>query len=154
MLRITAVVTLLLLATGAQAAQEPFAIDQGKFADQRARIEAAFVDGKRYGEIKPEDRERVLAALQRIQDRVGLQGNVKQLDESARVAVFNDQELINNLLTDAAADSRLICRREGSVGSHFKSNNCATVAERRRSAERAQQDMEALSRRQPSLHSN
>lgn len=102
------------------------------FAQQRAKIQAQLVDNKTYSEISVEDRSAVVAALDRIQANLAGVESAKALPPDKQVSVFNDQELVNGLLTRARADSRVICKREKATGSNMYSSNCATVAERRR----------------------
>src|SRR3546814_7357929 len=96
-------------------------------------IREAMDDGT-YGEIGPADRREVLAALARIRTALGPSGDASRLNERRKLRVFNDQELINNILTSADEDSRLVCRREKKTGTHMASNQCMTVAERQRAA--------------------
>lgn len=116
----------------------PISVAQGKFAEQRARIESEFGKGGAYSEIRPEDRAKVVASLQKIAKSLEGVESVQQLSEEQRVAVFNEQETVNNILTEAHADSRMVCVREVATGSNRRVTNCATVAERRRRRETAQ----------------
>lgn len=108
------------------------------FEAQRTAILEALGDGKTYAEIAPEDRRRVVASLDRMSGLLQGVQNVDQLSQENRVAVFNEQETINTVLTKAHADSRLVCTREKKVGSHRTTNMCKTVAERRRDMEESQ----------------
>ena len=54
--------------------------------------------------------------------------------------MFNDQEIINTIITHAAADSRLICERNMTTGSHLVRVSCMTLA-MRKERERHGQDM-------------
>lgn len=119
------------------AEHENVAFDPAAFPDQKAAIERD-LRGERYAEISAADRTRVREALGRIASALEGKPSLEALAEADRVAVFNDQEFINTTLTRAAEDSRLVCRREKKVGSHFASNVCMTVAERRRAQESAQ----------------
>jgi hypothetical protein len=56
--------------------------------------------------------------------------------------VFNDQALINAILTQAGEDSRLVCTRERPVGSRRPITHCVTVAEKRRHREEVQNEMD------------
>lgn len=118
-----------------------FSADKGlevnaAFEAQRAAIIAALGDGETYVEISPEDRDTVLGALSRIASTLGsVPGGVESLPSPSRMQVFNDQELVNTLLTRAREDSRLVCAREKKVGSHRHVNVCRTVADRRRDRE-------------------
>jgi hypothetical protein len=88
----------------------------------------------------------VNAALDRIDSALHSHGNVAALPEETKLRVFNDQELVNTILTKGRDDSRLLCTRETPVGSHRPVNSCKTVAERRRDRERSQDTMRDLQR--------
>ena len=113
-------------------------------AQREAIIEG--IRGKTYRELSDEDRQSVLEALARMEDRLAGVDRIEQLDKRDQTAVFNDQELVNTLLTKAAADSRLVCKRERFVGSNRTTNVCITVGERQRLAEAAQEQMRGLQR--------
>ena len=122
------------------AAQESqLALADGDFAEQRAEIEEDLADGKTYAEINHSDRAEVREALDRISRELEGVDSVAELAEPAKVTVFNEQERINTILTQARADSRLVCDRSRPTGSHRKVTKCQTVAERRRRME-ADQD--------------
>lgn len=108
------------------------------FFEQQKKIEEKLADGESYSEIKDRDREQVQGALKRIASALTRAGTVDALDEKEKAAVFNDQELINNILTQAGEDSRLVCRREKRVGSHRVTTQCTTVGQRRREADESQ----------------
>src|SRR3546814_16542765 len=99
-------------------------------------IREAMDDGT-YGEVSPPDRREGLAALARIRTALGPSGDASRLNERRKLRVFNDQELINNILTSADEDSRLVCRREKKNGTNMAANQCMTVAERKRAADHA-----------------
>ncbi len=111
------------------------------FGAQKQQIEQALQDGKLYSEIVPVDREAVRGALARIAALLSKAGDVSHLDAEQKVAVFNDQERINTLLSKAASDSRLVCKREVKTGSHRATTQCMTVAERERAREHAQDEL-------------
>jgi hypothetical protein len=101
------------------------------FQAQQMKVRADLREGEVYSEITAPDRERVIAALDRISAAVG-DGSVDALSPEKRVSVFNDQELVNGVLTKARADSRLICKREKAIGSQMATTQCFTVAQRER----------------------
>ncbi len=105
------------------------------FEAQRSAILAALGDGTTYRELSTDNRGTVHGALDRISAELASVGGVDNLGEDARVRVFNDQELINGLLTGAREDSRVVCVREKQVGSHRHVNKCRTVADIRRERE-------------------
>lgn len=114
---------------------------QEDFATQQQKIMTALDDGESYSEISKADREKVVEALSRIGSALQTGGGVNGLNADQKVAVFNDQEQVNTILTEAGDDSRLICRRAATTGSHRTTTQCMTVAERNRAAEHARQTM-------------
>ncbi|MFY2763580.1 hypothetical protein [Arenimonas sp. MALMAid1274] len=140
----TLVCTLLLAAAPAAVANYQLALDEGSFAEQRSEIEKGLADGKTYAEISQADRAKVRESLERISGRLEGVESVDSLSEPAKVAVFNDQELINTILTQAEADSRMVCTRTARTGSHRKTNECQTVAERRRRQELDQENLQKM----------
>ena len=126
-----------MFAFAAQEAQ--LALAEGDFAAQRAEIEEDLADGKTYAEINSRDRAEVREALDRISRELEGVDSVAELAEPAKVTVFNEQERINTILTQAKADSRLVCDHSRPTGSHRRQTKCQTVAERRRRME-ADQD--------------
>lgn len=109
-----------------------------EFAAQKAAIEQALDDGETYTELAPRDRREVHARLARMLGSIEAAGSVDAFTEREKVAFFNEQEAVNALLTQAADDSRLVCRRERPLGSRMMVNTCVTVAERRRRASATQ----------------
>lgn len=115
-------------------------VNGASFEVQRGAVLAALDDGKTYAEITPDNRRRVLASLDRISGLLG-DRSASELTQAVRLEVFNEQELVNTLLTGAREDSRLVCVREKRTGSNRPTNNCKTVAERRRDREQTQDAM-------------
>lgn len=121
----------------------PVAVDDGGFAAQRAEIEKDLADGKTYAELTKADRTKVIEALDRMSGMLATVDSVDALADNRKIALYNDQQTVNTILTQAADDSRQVCVREQATGSHRKTTVCATVAERRR---RREQDQDTLSK--------
>jgi hypothetical protein len=109
------------------------------FVAQRAQIEADLSDGKTYNEIAPADRRKVHESLERMTGLLGAATDASTLDESTRIALFNEQEVVNTILTQAREDSRVVCRRNAPVGTRFAKAQCESVAESRRRREASQE---------------
>ncbi len=132
-------------AQGRKAKDAPVQMDMNApIAEQISKVEAALAD-ENYSELSNEDKFTVQQALGRIKLKTDTVQTINQLNPQAKTEVFNEQEVINTLLTKARADSRMVCRREKSVGSNFPTSVCMTVAERRR---RADEDRNSLERQQ------
>lgn len=128
------------LARDAQLGDEERPLDEvssSSLPEQREAVIAAFQPGERFAELDKSGREEVLEAFDRMQDVVDVAGSVGALDPDQKVAVFNDQELINEILTEAQRDSRITCKRNRTVNSRIKTSECHTFAEWERRRERA-----------------
>ncbi len=101
------------------------------FPAQQAQVRSDLMGGEVYSEIADQDRVLVISALDRMTALIG-DGSADALSPAAKVAFFNDQEVVNTILTKARRDSRLICRREKTVGSNMPTTQCLTAAQRDR----------------------
>lgn len=111
------------------------------FSEQRAQILRDLADGKTYAEITSDKRGQVIEALDRITERLEASGSIDAMNMRERIATFNDQELLNSILTQAEADSAVVCSRGKKVGSHRTITMCETVAERHRRQEAARDEI-------------
>ena len=153
MIRATVFAVLLVSASAAWANQEQpkVALAEGDFAAQRAQIEQDLADGKTYVEISREDRSKVRESLARISGALEGVESIDALSDEAKARVFNDQEQINQILTMAEADSRLVCSSEAKTGSRRKVTTCETVAQRNARREMDQEHMRRNQRGQVPL---
>ena len=141
MFRLAFISLVLVMVSGPASAETTRAsvdVADGAFAEQRKAVEADLADGETYSEISSEDRATVSQALDRIAGLFQTYGSVERLSWEDKAQMFNDQEQINNILTKAGEDSRLVCKREKKVGSHRVTTQCSTVANRRRAMEDSQ----------------
>ena len=147
MIRATLFAVLLVSASAAWANQESskVALAEGDFAAQRAQIEQDLADGKTYAEITREDRAKVRESLERITGALEGIESIDALSDEAKARVFNAQEEINQILTMAEADSRVVCSSESKTGSRRKITTCETVAQRNA---RRELDQDTLRRNQ------
>ncbi len=134
----------------AQVRDIPVDRNAGAFAQQRQLILARLNDGESYRGISRDDKDKVKAALARIDGTLKHAGGAERLNKRQRVAVFNDQEVINNILTQAGDDNQLVCRNETGTGTHVRTVQCKTVAQRREETEYSQD----MLRRMPTAGNN
>ncbi|HLU13266.1 MAG TPA: hypothetical protein VKZ64_04830 [Arenimonas sp.] len=134
------------LAPVALAQPQQLSLAEGEFAAQRAKIEQDLNDGKTYVELSSADRAKVMESLNRMSSTLQGVESVDQLSEDQKVLVFNDQEVVNTILTQAAEDSQLVCERTRPTGSNRPVTRCETVAERRRRRENDQQNLQRAQR--------
>ncbi|MGY1519423.1 hypothetical protein [Luteimonas sp. A482] len=131
----------------AYAKDEVVLTEPATFDAQKAKIEAEMGQGGEYGEISADRR----AEVRRRLDSIGLAleaggGTASRISPDRQVDVFNHQAAINQILTEAQADSRVVCSRERKTGSKFPTNRCVTVAEARREREAAREWSSTLNR--------
>lgn len=107
-----------------------------EFARSRRLIETAVRESEQYQDMQAQDRRDLAKALDRMEKTLAGIASVEELDKPTRTQLYNDQALINNVLTQVRDDSRMICKREKKVGSHRVTNICITAGERRRRRER------------------
>lgn len=119
---------------------------QRPFAEQAEQVRRDLRAGDTYAEIGAEDRAKVLAALQRMQTALQSSPDPAQLTPESSTAVFNDQELVNALLTKAGEESRMVCQRVRTVGSHLSTTQCMSAAERRRLRDSNKDELTRLQR--------
>ncbi len=112
------------LASAARADKFDMHFNMGKtdFDAVRSRM-LGQLDSDRYAEITPEDKAAVIGALDRIGRRLA---NPSKGDPDF-LGIFNDQELINQIMAHAKAESRMYCEREQPVGTHITRVTCMTM---------------------------
>lgn len=143
------VVAALALAMGSAVAapKKTEIFEPGKpLAEQITRIELELNDGETYSEITVEQRSRVREALGRMRGIIERSGGPTALSDANRTDLFNDQQVVNTVLTQAREDSRLICKRERVVGSNMPQTQCMTVAQRERIKNTSQSSMDQAQR--------
>jgi hypothetical protein len=112
------------------------------FDEQRAAVEAEMKPGGHFAEIGKDERLQVNEAFDRMQALLAGKSSMDELRQDDRVALINDQELVNALLTKAKTDSRMVCKREKRVGSHRLTSTCRSAAEWKRASEQSREDIE------------
>lgn len=110
------------------------------FAERRQVLVEEIERGDTYAEINSMQKRDVMESLNRMATWLESAGSVDAMSQEQRIRLFNEQEKINTLLTGVAADSRLVCTREKTVGTRMRETTCFTVAERRRRRESDTQD--------------
>ena len=106
-----------------------------------------------YREITGGDMKLVKDALDRMSGHLENVDDLAQMSEAQRAELYNDQELVNTVLTMAENDSRTVCRRSGKLGTNFKTTTCETVKDRRARQEEDRRAIDMLIRGRP-LDSN
>jgi len=93
-----------------------------------AAVHQQMAPGGRYEYVNKDERVKVEAALGDMQSLFDKYGTVQQMDQGAKVQLFNDQELVNTTLTRRDGDRR-ICESVAPMGSHIPKTVCRTYRE-------------------------
>lgn len=120
----------------------PLQVTADSLPEQRAAVLAAFEPGEHFAELDAQGRAAVIEGLDRMQAILGSATSIDQLDAEAKVELFNEQALVNEVLTQAQRDSRLTCKRNRTVNSRISNTECHTAAEWERRRERARKLMD------------
>jgi hypothetical protein len=137
----------LAMGTAAAGPKNKEIFEPGKpMAEQITKIEADLGDGETYSEITVDQRSQVREALGRMRGMLERSGSEGALSAANRTELFNDQQVVNGVLTRAREDSRLICKRERIVGSNMPQTQCMTVAQRERIKNSSQNNMHQAQR--------
>ena len=122
-------------------------IDNGlPVAEQMAQVEA-LLNHEDYAELGDDGRRQVRESIASIHRLMEGHESIHQVHPSRRVDIFNEESTINQLMTQAAVDSRMICRREKTIGSKLPTQVCATAAAFRR----ATSDSQRMLRDRPTM---
>ena len=133
------------LAAAKEPKEDPISTDIAEFPTLRAEIEED-LKGDTYSELTRTQREEIKAALDRMEKTLAGVDSIQNLDIDDRTQLFNDQELVNNVLTKAREDSRTICRKQVRTGSHRLNQYCRTVGEIQREREGSQDALRRFQR--------
>ena len=140
MFRSAAILALALACVAAAAQQAPQAVpipDVETFLDQQRDIREDMASKRKFKHVSDYDKKQLYAAQDEIFRLLDGRSSTDELDADQLVALYNAQESVNAVLTDAELE-RPICERETVIGSRLTKTVCLTVRER--------QDLEQASR--------
>ena len=120
-----------------------------QFEAQKSVILQDIKDDQVYSEISYSDANVVRDVLDRMTGNLEGITDFSEMTEAQRADLFNDQELVNTILTMAENDSRLVCRRSGTLGTNFKTTTCETRKNRRERQEADRMAIDRLIRQTP-----
>lgn len=101
---------------------------KAKFDVVAAEVRAQLVQGGRFEFVTEEERATLntnLNAMGALFDKFGM---VERMNRDTKIALFNDQEVVNAILKRRDAE-RLICRSEMPTGSHIPTTKCRTYGD-------------------------
>lgn len=142
-------ISALLLAFNAMAKESTKLTAFELFEEQKATILKDIQDDVIYEEIAYSDVKIVKSALDNMSVTLAGVNDISELSDDDKADLFNQQELVNTILTMAENDSRVVCRRRGTLGTNFKTTLCETVKDRRERQEADRLAIDQLIRQTP-----
>lgn len=93
-----------------------------------AAVHQQMLPGGQYEYVDKTERAKIETTLGDMQALFDKYGSVQQMDQGAKVQLFNDQEAINAILS-RRDDKRLVCESVVPVGSHIAKTVCRPYRE-------------------------
>ena len=84
--------------------------------------------GGRYEYVKAKERDTIERTLAEMEGLFEATGSVDKMKQDDKVKLFNDQEVVNSILTRRDRD-RVVCEDKPKLGSHVRTTQCHTVAQ-------------------------
>lgn len=134
LLQATVVAAVLALAASAAAAKENYhektfnADTKEKFQAVADNVRKEMEAGGRYEYVKPQERATIERSLADMDALFTATGGVENMKQDDKVKLFNEQEVINSILTRRDRD-RVICEDKPKLGSHVRTTNCHTYGQ-------------------------
>jgi len=144
-LQATSVAIVLALAANAAVANENYhektfnADTPEKFQAVADDVRKEMEPGGRYEYVKPKERTSIEQSLAEMEALFKASGGVEHMKQDDKVKLFNDQEVVNSILTRRDRD-RVICEDKPKLGSHVRTTSCHTYGQEEE-ARRGSQDV-------------
>lgn len=113
------------------------ATNKDDFTAMSAAIRQQIGPGGRWQSTSKLEKEDINRRLDDMQSLFNKFGTVDQMDASAKMQLFNDQEAVNETLTKRD-DNRLVCTYETPTGTHIQKRVCRTYGQIREDRENSQ----------------
>ncbi|OZB73367.1 MAG: hypothetical protein B7X33_00050 [Lysobacterales bacterium 13-68-4] len=117
-----------------------------------ATVRKEMVPGGRFEFIDSKERATVDARLDEMTALFDSYGSVDQMNQDAKIKLFNDQEEINAILRHRD-DNRRICESVAPVGSHIPRTICTTYRDQELERRRTQQFLDDTRLNHPQIKS-
>jgi hypothetical protein len=98
------------------------------FEQVATNVRKEMSDGGRYEYASPDERKTINVKLSEMEALFAESGTVQAMKQDSKVKLFNDQEVVNSILTHRDRD-RVICKNEAPVGSHIPVTSCHTYGQ-------------------------
>lgn len=101
---------------------------KAKFETAAAAVRKEMVPGGRFEFVTREEFAKVNTSLDAIGTLFDKYGTVANMDQVVKVTLFNDQEVVNSILTQRD-DLRLICKPKRTTGTRIPVTDCHTYGD-------------------------
>lgn len=98
------------------------------FAEISQNVRREMDTGGKYEFVPPDERTKIDKTFDDMTALFDQYGTVSAMNQDAKVKLFNDQEVVNSILTKRDRD-RVICTSKAPVGSHIRQTTCHTYAQ-------------------------
>lgn len=110
------------------AKEKVFNVDtRESLAADSQNIRSEMRKGGRYEFVQTKERGQVDDALAEMGALFDRYGSIGAMNQDAKIKLFNDQELVNAILT--RRDERIVCKNEAPLGSHIRVTTCHAHAD-------------------------
>jgi len=112
-----------------------------KFESVSSNVRKELEEGGRYEYVKPEERRQIEQKLTDMAAAFNESGSVQTMKEDTKIKLFNDQEVVNSILTKRDRD-RVICKKNAPIGSHIPVTSCHTYGQEEDARRGSRNEME------------
>ena len=95
------------------------------FADVSQNVRRQMDKGGKYEFVPADERTKIDKSFDEMTALFDQYGTVSSMNEDAKVKLFNNQEIVNSILTRRDRD-RVICTKKAPIGSHIQQTSCHT----------------------------
>lgn len=99
-----------------------------KFVDVVQSTQREMGPGGKYEFVQPKERVQIDKSFDEMTKLFDEYGTVAAMTQDAKVRLFNNQEIVNSILTKRDRD-RVICTNQAPIGSHIPVTTCHTYAQ-------------------------
>lgn len=110
------------------------------FADLSQNVRREMDHGGKYEFVPPDERVKIDKSFGEMTALFDQYGTVSAMNQDAKVKLYNNQEIVNSILTKRDRD-RVICESKAPVGSHIRQTSCHTYAQEVQAHQETQKQM-------------
>ena len=116
------------------------------FADISQNVRRQMDEGGKYEFVPVDERTKIDKSFTEMTALFDQYGTVSAMNQDAKVKLFNDQEVVNSILTRRDKD-RVICEDKPKLGSHVRTTGCHTYGQEEDARRGSKDQMDEWTRR-------